>query len=78
VDFCQGLMMLRNQTNILIKSQGANVLTVIAALSVAIAAVPEWNGRIGALAMSAGYAAELTVLLAVLRIFRKRRQLTTP
>jgi len=78
VDFCQGLMMLRNQTNILVKSQTANVLTVMAALAVAIAAVPEWNGRIGAMAMSAGYAAELIVLLAVLRIFHRRRQLTTP
>jgi hypothetical protein len=78
VDFCQGLMMLFNQTNILVKSQAANVLAVIAALSVAIAAVPEWNGRIGALAMSAGYASELIVLLAVLWIFHKRRQLTTP
>ena len=78
VDFCHGLMMLRSQTSVLIKTQSVNVFIVLTALLAAVAAVPEWNGRIGALAQSAGCAAELVALLAVLHAGRKLRQPKSP
>ena len=78
VDFCHGLMMLRSQTSVLIKTQSVNVLVVLTALLAAVAAVPEWNGRIGALAQSAGCASELVALLMVLHAGRKHRQPKSP
>jgi len=78
VDFCHGLMMLRGQTRVLIKSQSVNLLIVLTTLLAAVAAVPGWNGRIGALAQSSGCAAELIALLVVLHAGRKHRQPKSP
>ena len=77
IDFCNGLMMLRNQTRVLIRTQTANILTVTVVLVAAVAAVPDWNGRLGALAQSAGSAAELLTLLLILRLYRKRQSFSS-
>lgn len=67
LDFCNGLIMLRSQTKVMMFSQMANVSVTLAALFACIAAVPGWNGMIGALAQSLGLAAELAVVLYAIR-----------
>ncbi|CAM4375835.1 multi antimicrobial extrusion protein MatE [Paenibacillus tarimensis] len=67
VDFGNGLVMLRKQTRLMAFSQLGNVIVTVAALLVAAAAVPGWNGMVGALAQSCGLAAEGLVLLVLLR-----------
>ncbi|RKN85000.1 multi antimicrobial extrusion protein MatE [Paenibacillus ginsengarvi] len=67
LDFCNGLLMLRGQTKVMMFSQAANVTVTLATLLVCVAAAPGWNGMIGALAQSLGIAGELSVVLYVLR-----------
>jgi hypothetical protein len=61
LDFCNGILMLRGQTKVMVWSQAANVLMTAVTLVVCVFGVPSWNGRIGALAQSLGVAAELAV-----------------
>jgi len=67
LDFCNGIVMLRGQTKIMVRSQAANVLVTLLALFALVFFLPGWNGMIGALAQSLGFAAELSVVLYVLR-----------
>lgn len=67
LDFGNGLLMLRSQTKVMVWSQGANVVTTLVALVVCVALAPGWNGMIGALAQSLGFAAEAAVVFYVLR-----------
>ncbi|MCR8636585.1 multi antimicrobial extrusion protein MatE [Paenibacillus radicis (ex Xue et al. 2023)] len=66
LDFCNGMLMLRNQTKVFVYSQATNVCTVLLTLIISVAFFPDWNGKIGALAQSLGAAAEVSVLLFVL------------
>ncbi|MEF3302659.1 multi antimicrobial extrusion protein MatE [Paenibacillus sp. GYB003] len=67
LDFCNGLLMLRGQTKVMMVSQAANVAVTLLSLVVCISAVPGWNGAIGALAQSLGIAGELAVVLYAIR-----------
>jgi hypothetical protein len=68
VDYGNGLVMLRKRTRIMVRSQSGNVAVTLAVLTACVALVPEWNGRIGALAISLGLLAELAVLAVSLRL----------
>jgi len=78
LDFCNGIIMLRGQTKIMVWSQVSNVIIALATLIVLVTIAPGWNGSIGALAQSLGVAAEWMVVLYVLRTTRtapaKRRK----
>lgn len=63
IDFSNGILMLRKQTNVMILSQIANVSTTLLMLVILVGQVPHWNGMIGALAVSTGIAAELLVVI---------------
>lgn len=67
LDYSNGLLMLRGQTKVMIWSQTCNVITVIVTLAVCLMAAPGLNSRIGVLAQSLGLAAELAVVVWVLR-----------
>lgn len=67
LDFCNGVIMLKGQTKIMVWSQGANVTITLITLFICILATPGWNGMIGALAQSLGSVTELVVVLYVLK-----------
>src|SRR5690606_8678703 len=54
IDFCNGLILLKQQTKFMVWSQAGNVLTTLLILIVLIAVVPGWNGVVGAIAQSIG------------------------
>jgi hypothetical protein len=70
LDFCNGVIMLRGHTKVMMLSQSANVAVTLLSLFVCIAAAPAWNGAIGALAQSLGLAGEFAVVLIALRALR--------
>jgi O-antigen/teichoic acid export membrane protein len=67
LDFCNGLIMLRGQTKVMMFSQTANVALTLVSLIICVAITPGWNGMIGALAQSLGLAGELCVVLYAIR-----------
>lgn len=67
LDFCNGLIMLRGQTKVMMFSQTANVALTLVSLVICITVTPGWNGMIGALAQSLGLAGELCVVLYAIR-----------
>jgi hypothetical protein len=67
IDFCNGLIMLAGQTKALMVTQTTNVAVTLAVLIALTAAMPQWNGVIGALAHSMGMAGEAAMLLLFLR-----------
>lgn len=76
LDFCNGIIMLNGQTKIMLFSQAANVTATLTTLIISIALVPEWNGMIGALAQTLGLAAEMSVVVYVLRTTAKSAERT--
>lgn len=71
IDFCNGLLMLRGQTRIMVWSQGSNVAMTVIVLLLCIVFTPGWNGIVGALAQSLGMAAELAVLGVFLYMMKR-------
>lgn len=74
LDFCNGILMLKGQTKVMVLSQAANITITVITLLICVALSPGWNGMIGALAQSLGVAAEL---LTVLYIFKLSAKLET-
>lgn len=66
IDFCNGLLMFRSETRIMVFSQSANLLATFLIMLIFATIAPSWNGTIGALAQSVGMVAELAVLLCIL------------
>ncbi|MFC0560960.1 multi antimicrobial extrusion protein MatE [Halalkalibacter alkalisediminis] len=66
IDFCNGLLMLRSETKVMVFSQSANLMITFIIVATVTSQAPAWNGVIGALAQSSGMIAELTVLLFIL------------
>lgn len=66
IDFCNGLLMLRSETRVMVFSQSANLLLTFLVLAIASGVVPYWNGMIGAMAQSIGMLGELAVLLFII------------
>jgi O-antigen/teichoic acid export membrane protein len=66
IDFCNGLLMVRKKTKIMVLSQSANLLLTFLVLVITSSVVPYWNGKIGALAQSVGLLTELCVLIFIL------------
>lgn len=62
VDFCNGILMLRKQTHVMVLSQAANVSVTVALLLVLAFSAPQLDGMIAAIAVSAGVLAELLVV----------------
>lgn len=75
VDYFNGLAMLNKKTRFMMGSQTGNLAVTIAALIVLTAAVPGWNGMVGALAQSCGVAAELAVLAMLMRRWQRRQSI---
>ena len=71
LDYLNGWVMLHGQTGIMVKSQAANIITVVVVLIAALVLFPAWNGVIGALATSFGLLGELIVVALALRARRK-------
>ncbi|TXK86058.1 multi antimicrobial extrusion protein MatE [Paenibacillus sp. N3.4] len=67
LDYMNGIIMLRGQTQIMVVSQSANAFITILTLIIAVWLTPGWNGMIGALAQSFGMLAELVVVIIVLK-----------
>lgn len=63
LDYCNGLLLLRSQTKVMVFSQTTHVLVTLTVLFIASTIVPHWNGMIGSLAHSLGMAAELGVVI---------------
>jgi hypothetical protein len=68
LDFVNGIIMLRGQTKVMIKSQSMNVVVTIAVLIISVIFTPGWNGVIGAFAQSLGSLSELCVVLYVIKV----------
>jgi progressive ankylosis protein len=62
VDFFNGLLMVYKQTKVTIFSQSANFVVTVIALIIGVNFVSQWNGSIGAIALSLGFLAELIVV----------------
>ncbi|WP_409345713.1 multi antimicrobial extrusion protein MatE [Paenibacillus sp. MBLB4367] len=67
LDYCNGILMLKGQTKVMVWSQAANVTVTVTTLLVCITSAPGWNAMIGALAQSLGFAGELAVVVMLLR-----------
>jgi O-antigen/teichoic acid export membrane protein len=65
VDFFNGLLMIQKQTKVTILSQSANLIMTTIILAIGITFAAEWNGVIGALAVSIGLLIELIVVAAI-------------
>lgn len=63
LDYCNGLLLLRSQTKVMVFSQATHVLVTLTVLFIASSIVPHWNGMIGSLGHSLGMAAELCVVI---------------
>ncbi|MCI3923860.1 multi antimicrobial extrusion protein MatE [Paenibacillus sp. TRM 82003] len=66
LDFGNGFLMLFRRTNVFLWSQTANAAAAISLLALLVAFAPHWNGVIGPLAMTAGFAGELAVVAIAL------------
>jgi O-antigen/teichoic acid export membrane protein len=77
LDYCNGLIMLFNQTKFMVLSQSCNLAATLIVLIVLIFLAPGLNGTIGAWAQSLGCAAELIVVTLALRGL-SRHQLRAP
>jgi hypothetical protein len=73
LDFGNGLLMLYRRTNVFMWSQTANAVSAISLLVLLVLLVPQWNGVIGPLAMTAGFTGELSVVAYAL--YRQRGEL---
>lgn len=62
LDFGNGFLMLFRRTKVFMWSQGANVAAAVTLLVLLVWLVPQWDGVIGVLSLSAGFAAELAVV----------------
>ncbi len=67
LDACNGLIMLYNQNKFLVWSQGANVVVTLLTLCICLFVTREWNGTLGALALSLGLIGELSVVLYIIK-----------
>ncbi|WP_231686998.1 hypothetical protein [Bacillus sp. JCM 19034] len=65
IDFCNGILMIRNQTNSMVISQSMNLVITFIVVAGMTAFAPTWNGMIGAMAQSLGMVAELAVLMVI-------------
>ncbi len=75
LDYCNGLLLLRSQTQVMVYSQSMHVLVLLVVLMTASSLVPHWNGMVGSLAHSLGMTAELAVVfLFILKKERERRK----
>lgn len=66
LDLCNGMLILRGQTKVMVISQSMNLIVAFATLLAMINYFPGWNGAIGALAISLGMATELCVVVFTL------------
>lgn len=71
LDYCNGLLMLRGETKVMVWSQASNVLVTILILGGCLLFAPGLNSRIGVLAQSFGVVAELSVVFLTLRMSAK-------
>lgn len=62
VDYFNGLLMVYKQTKVTIFSQSANFVVTLIALIIGVNFAAQWNGSIGAIALSLGFLAELIVV----------------
>jgi progressive ankylosis protein len=67
IDYCNGLVMLKNNTGWFIISQGSNIAFTIIALFILTIWAPHWNGLIGALAQTTGVIIELMIIIFVVK-----------
>lgn len=73
VDFLNGMIILRGQTKIMVWSQVSNVCVTLLVLIVMIWLAPQWNGKIGALAQSLGFAGEMVAAYIILRFLARSK-----
>lgn len=62
LEYGNGFLMLNRRTNVFLWSQSANAAVAVTLLVAMAFVVPDWNGRIGAVGITAGFAAELAVV----------------
>jgi Na+-driven multidrug efflux pump len=74
VDFFNGLLMLQKQTKVTIISQSANLITTVIILLVGVRVAAEWNGAIGALALSIGLFVELIVVASIVKLSKDKHE----
>ncbi len=74
IDYCNGLLMVKKETKVMVYSQSTNILFTFIVLVIASAFVPHWNGRIGAIAQSVGMLSELCMLALILYSGGKRKK----
>jgi len=75
IDYCNGLLMVKKQTRIMVYSQSTNLIFTFLVLLIFSTVFPQWNGRIGAIAQSVGMLSELGILAFILFSRGKKNQL---
>ncbi len=75
IDYCNGLLMVKKQTKIMVYSQSTNLIFTFLVLLIISTVFPHWNGRIGAIAQSVGMLSELGILAFILFSRGKKNQL---
>ncbi|PMC39099.1 multi antimicrobial extrusion protein MatE [Bacillus sp. UMB0899] len=75
IDYCNGLLMVKKKTKVMVYSQSTNLIFTFIILVVTSAIFPHWNGKIGALAQSVGMVSELCILAFILYSGGKKNQL---
>ncbi|WP_051475503.1 multi antimicrobial extrusion protein MatE [Bacillus sp. J37] len=75
IDYCNGLLMVKKQTKIMVYSQSTNLIFTFLVLLIFSTVFPQWNGRIGAIAQSVGMLSELGILAFILFSRGKKNQL---
>jgi Na+-driven multidrug efflux pump len=72
IDFCNGLLMVRKRTKVMVLSQSTNLIFTFLVLVITSSLFPYWNGKIGALAQSIGMLTELCVLFFIIYKMEKK------
>ncbi|MFD2614204.1 multi antimicrobial extrusion protein MatE [Paenibacillus gansuensis] len=67
LDFLNGIIMLRGETRVMVRSQAANLAVTLVVLVTCVLLVPAWGGRIGALAASLGSLGEMAAVFYIIR-----------
>ncbi|WP_456275259.1 multi antimicrobial extrusion protein MatE [Bacillus sp. AK128] len=73
VDFFNGLLMIQKQTKVTIISQSANLVMTTIILIIGVSFASEWNGLIGAFAVSIGLLIELVVVAFIVNRTKKNK-----
>ncbi|MDC3416075.1 multi antimicrobial extrusion protein MatE [Aquibacillus salsiterrae] len=77
IDFLNGFLMLKRKTQRMIIAQSMNLLVTVVVMVVLVRMLPEWNGKIGSLAVSLGEVVALATVGGLVYSFTKKEKVAT-